>query len=69
MTEQKEQTKKPLTLSTTARTGAGAAKAADATQVRQKFSHGRTRAVTVEVKTPVKRASSAAASRLMRRCR
>ena len=64
MTEQKEQTKtnKPLTLSTTARTGAGAAKAADATQVRQKFSHGRTRAVTVEVKKPVKRASSAAAS-------
>ena len=58
MTEQKEQTKptKPLTLSTTTRTGAGAAKgASDATQVRQKFSHGRTRAVTVEVKKPVKR--------------
>jgi translation initiation factor IF-2 len=58
MTEQKEQTKptKPLTLSTTARTGAAAAKSAgDATQVRQKFSHGRTRAVTVEVKKPVKR--------------
>jgi|FEC22Drversion2_1045045.scaffolds.fasta_scaffold00183_30 translation initiation factor IF-2 len=57
MTEQKEQTKptKPLTLSTTARTGAGAKGASDATQVRQKFSHGRTRAVTVEVKKPVKR--------------
>ena len=56
MTEQKEETKptKPLTLSTTAR--AGAAKSSDATQVRQKFSHGRTRAVTVEVKKPVKRA-------------
>src|SRR3977135_3056170 len=55
MTEQKEETKptKPLTLSTTAR--AGAAKSSDATQVRQKFSHGRTRAVTVEVKKPVKR--------------
>ncbi|MEA2805961.1 MAG: translation initiation factor, partial [Rhodospirillaceae bacterium] len=59
MTEQKEETKptKPLTLSTTAR--AGAAKS-DATQVRQKFSHGRTRAVTVEVKKPVKRAGGAA---------
>src|SRR5258705_5217852 len=57
MTEQKEETKptKPLTLSTTAR--AGAAKSSDATQVRQKFSHGRTRAVTVEVKKPVKRAA------------
>ena len=57
MTEQNEQTKptKPLTLSTT-RSGAGAAKSAgDSTQVRQKFSHGRTRAVTVEVKKPVKR--------------
>src|SRR3981081_4862675 len=55
MTEQKEETKptKPLPLSTTAR--AGAAKSSDATQVRQKFSHGRTRAVTVEVKKPVKR--------------
>src|SRR5712671_5844287 len=54
MTEQKEETKptKPLTLSTTAR--AGAAKSSDATQVRQKFSHGRTRAVTVEAKKPVK---------------
>ena len=58
MTEQKETTKptKPLTLSTTtARPGASSAKNADATQVRQKFSHGRTRAVTVEVKKPVKR--------------
>ena len=48
MTEQKEQTKptKPLTLSTTTRTGAAAAKGgSDATQVRQKFSHGRTRVV------------------------
>ena len=58
MTEQNEQnepakTTKPLTLSTTAR--ASAAAKADATQVRQKFSHGRTRAVTVEVKKPVKR--------------
>ncbi|MDP2331219.1 MAG: translation initiation factor IF-2 [Reyranella sp.] len=61
MTEQKEETKatKPLTLSTTARSGAAAK--ADATQVRQKFSHGRTRAVTVEVKKPVKRTSGAAA--------
>jgi translation initiation factor IF-2 len=57
MTEQKEETKptKPLTLSTTARSGAAAKGAGDATQVRQKFSHGRTRAVTVEVKKPVKR--------------
>ena len=57
MTEQKEETKptKPLTLSTTARTARAAAKSSDATQVRQKFSHGRTRAVTVEVKKPVKR--------------
>ena len=56
MTEQKEATKptKPLTLSTTARTGAAAGKA-DATQVKQKFSHGRTRAVTVEVKKQTKR--------------
>ncbi len=56
MTEQKEEqakTKQPLTLSTAGR--AGAAAKADATQVRQKFSHGRTRAVTVEVKKPVKR--------------
>ena len=61
MTEQKEQNKptKPLTLSTTARSGAAAK--ADATQVRQKFSHGRTRAVTVEVKKPVKRPAGAAA--------
>ncbi len=60
MTEQNEQNKttKPLTLSTT-RTGAAAK--ADATQVRQKFSHGRTRAVTVEVKKPVKRAGTAPA--------
>ena len=59
MTEQNEQSKttKPLSLSTT-RTGAAAK--ADATQVRQKFSHGRTRAVTVEVKKPVKRATTAA---------
>jgi len=61
MTEQNEQSKstKPLTLSTT-RTGAAAK--ADATQVRQKFSHGRTRAVTVEVKKPVKRATTAPAA-------
>jgi translation initiation factor IF-2 len=61
MTEQKEETKstKPLTLSTTARSGAAAK--ADATQVRQKFSHGRTRAVTVEVKKPVKRPGGAPA--------
>jgi translation initiation factor IF-2 len=59
MTEQKETTKptKPLTLSTTARSGAAAAKGGE-TQVRQKFSHGRTRAVTVEVKKPVKRTGS-----------
>ena len=46
MTEQKETTKptKPLTLSTTARSGAAAAKGSE-TQVRQKFSHGRTRVV------------------------
>lgn len=61
MTDQNEQSKstKPLTLSTT-RTGA--ASKADATQVRQKFSHGRTRAVTVEVKKPVKRATTAPAA-------
>ena len=61
MTEQNEQNKttKPLTLSTT-RTGA--ASKADATQVRQKFSHGRTRAVTVEVKKPVKRAGTTPAT-------
>ena len=54
MTEQKEETKtKPLSLSTTAR--AGAAKSSDATQVRQKFSHGRTRVVEVVAKKPVKR--------------
>ncbi|WIM11199.1 translation initiation factor IF-2 [Enhydrobacter sp.] len=63
MTEQKETNKptKPLTLSTTARTGASSSKS-DATQVRQKFSHGRTRAVTVEVKKPAKRTSGASAS-------
>jgi translation initiation factor IF-2 len=57
MTEQKETTTKPtkpLTLSTTARAGAAAAKGGE-TQVRQKFSHGRTRAVTVEVKKSAKR--------------
>ena len=60
MTDQNEQTKptKPLTLSTATR--AGAAAKSDATQVRQKFSHGRTRAVTVEVKKPVKRAGAPA---------
>jgi len=52
-TERNNKPSKPLTLSTTAR-GAAAGKA-DATQVKQKFSHGRTRAVTVEVKKPVKR--------------
>ena len=59
MTEQKEQTKptKPLTLSTTTRTGAAAKGGSDSTQVRQKFSHGRTRVVAVEVKKPVKRPS------------
>ena len=59
MTEQKEQgkTTKPLTLSTAAR---GAAAKADATQVKQKFSHGRTRQVTVELKKPVKRPAGAA---------
>src|SRR5688500_16138638 len=63
MTEQNEQTKptKPLTLSTTTRTGAAAKGGSDATQVRQKFSHGRTRAVTVEVKKPVKRPPGASA--------
>src|SRR4029450_13391600 len=56
MTEQKEQTKptKPLTLSTTTRTGAAAKGASDATQVRQKFSHGRTRGVEAVAKNPVK---------------
>ena len=64
MTEQKETNKptKPLTLSTTARTGAAAAKGGE-TQVRQKFSHGRTRAVTVEVKKqPLKRPTSGASA-------
>src|SRR5689334_7270267 len=57
MTDQKETTKptKPLTLSTTARSGSAAAKGGGETQVRQKFSHGRTRAVTVEVKKTAKR--------------
>jgi translation initiation factor IF-2 len=63
MTEQKEQTKptKPLTLSTTTRTGAAAKGASDATQVRQKFSHGRTRVVEVVAKKPVKRPPGAPA--------
>ncbi len=64
MTEQKEQNNKPskpLTLSTAGRNPGAAAKT-DATQVRQKFSHGRTRAVTVEVKKPVKRPGAAAAA-------
>ena len=63
MTEQKETTKptKPLTLSTTARSGAAAAKGGE-TQVRQKFSHGRTRAVTVEVKKQAKRPVGSAAA-------
>ena len=60
MTDQKEQTK-PLTLSTTTRSGAAAKGGSDATQVRQKFSHGRTRTVTVEVKKPVKRPPGAPA--------
>ena len=61
MTEQKEENKstKPLSLSTASRSGAAAK--ADANQVRQKFSHGRTRSVTVEVKKgPVKRTTGAA---------
>jgi translation initiation factor IF-2 len=60
MTEQKEENKstKPLSLSTASRSGAAAK--ADANQVRQKFSHGRTRSVTVEVKKPVKRPPGAA---------
>src|SRR5829696_3504669 len=63
MTEQNEQTKptKPLTLSTTTRTGAAAKGASDATQVRQKFSHGRTRVVEVVAKKPVKRPPGATA--------
>ena len=63
MTEQKETTKptKPLTLSTTARSGAAAAKGGE-TQVRQKFSHGRTRVVAVEVKKQAKRPAGAAAA-------
>src|SRR3954470_13926076 len=46
-TEKKKPPKptKPLTLSTTARSGSAAAKGGAETQVRQKFSHGRTRAV------------------------
>jgi translation initiation factor IF-2 len=60
MTEQKEENKstKPLSLSTASRSGAAAK--ADASQVKQKFSHGRTRSVTVEVKKPVKRPPGAA---------
>src|SRR3954470_6963288 len=60
MTEQKESTKptKPLSLSTPARSAA--AKGGAETQVRQKFSHGRTRAVTVEVKKSAKRPAGAA---------
>ncbi|MBS0537206.1 MAG: translation initiation factor IF-2 [Proteobacteria bacterium] len=58
MTEQKEG-KKPLTLSTA---GRGAAAKTDATQVKQKFSHGRTRQVTVEVKKTTKRPAGAAAA-------
>ena len=63
MTEQKETTKptKPLTLSTTARSGAAAAKGSE-TQVRQKFSHGRTRVVAVEVKKQAKRPAGASAA-------
>jgi translation initiation factor IF-2 len=55
MTDQNETTKptKPLTLSTTARSAAQ--KGGGETQVRQKFSHGRTRNVTVEVKKTAKR--------------
>ena len=70
MTEQKETTKptKPLTLSTTARTGAAVSKGGE-TQVRQKFSHGRTRAVTVEVKKPIKRPTPAAAAPPPLQCR
>ncbi|MEI6201081.1 MAG: translation initiation factor IF-2 N-terminal domain-containing protein, partial [Enhydrobacter sp.] len=56
MTDQKEG-KKPLTLSTASRS---AASKADATQVKQKFSHGRTRQVTVEVKKIAKRPPGAA---------
>jgi translation initiation factor IF-2 len=60
MTEQKEENKstKPLSLSTASRSGA--ASKADANQVRQKFSHGRTRSVTVEVKKQAKRPPGAA---------
>src|ERR1700738_3652283 len=62
MSEQKKENKstKPLSLSTASRSGAAAK--ADANQVRQKFSHGRTRSVTVEVKKPVKRPPGAAPS-------
>ena len=61
MTEQKEQAKttKPLTLSTASRSSAAKA---DATQVKQKFSHGRTRQVTVELKKPAKRPPGAPAT-------
>lgn len=60
MTDQKEKPNKPLTLSTAGRGGAAAAKS-DTTQVRQKFSHGRTRAVEV-VKKPAKRPATGPAS-------
>src|SRR5579883_1993079 len=61
MTEQKETTKptKPLTLST-ARAGSAPKGGAAETQVKQKFSHGRTRSVTVEVKKSAKRPATAA---------
>ena len=57
MTEQKEETKPDQAAHPVdhGAPSAAAAKSSDATQVRQKFSHGRTRAVTVEVKKPVKR--------------
>ena len=64
MTEQKETTKptKPLSLSTAARPGAAAkGSGSDSTQVRQKFSHGRTRVVAVEVKKPIKRPTGSVA--------
>jgi translation initiation factor IF-2 len=60
MTDQTEKPNKPLSLSTTTRSGS-AAKGGGETQVRQKFSHGRTRNVTVEVKKPVKRPPGAPA--------
>jgi translation initiation factor IF-2 len=64
MTEQKETTKptKPLSLSTTTRAGGPAPGKGGETQVRQKFSHGRTRAVTVEVKKTAKRPGTSGAA-------